>query len=158
MSTEKISLNLSNCELGLPAGQAPRPEVTEVDTGVWIVDNVLSSEECESIIHAAEKIGMEQDGPKTEFRNRSRAIFFCPDASSLVWRRLQHLPLFNSAVTIAKSDTSYHQPPLEGVAGTWDPEGLNICWRVCQYPPTGHFAPHFDSGAPPIRSTGASRA
>lgn len=144
--TEAVQLSRSATELGLVETNELRPRVEARCEGVWVVHDVLSKAECDSIVSSGAALGMRQNGTG-RFRDCTRAIFFAPEASKLVFSRLKHLPLFGDQLEVLPSDKTVHQPPLQGVAGTWQPYGINECWRLCQYKPGGHFAPHFDDGA-----------
>uniref|UniRef100_A0A0G4HRF1 Fe2OG dioxygenase domain-containing protein n=1 Tax=Chromera velia CCMP2878 TaxID=1169474 RepID=A0A0G4HRF1_9ALVE len=119
------------------------PVVEEIEAGsVFLVHNLLSKEECASLIAACKEMNLAKTGSR-KYRDCKRLVAKATAVSEILFNRIRHLPLF-SPLEVDPSDRTFHQPLFEGVAGRWTALGLNDVLRVCLYDPEGHFSPHFD--------------
>jgi hypothetical protein len=131
----------------LPEGLTPRL----VDVGgpanldMFVVDDVLSSAECDSLIHAAESARLTfwdstADEPRRDYRNADTVEVPNVGVAEALWRRVaRHVPptLHVSELT----DPARSQPDLDG---TWAAHGTNQKLLIARYLSGGHFSPHTD--------------
>ena len=105
----------------------------------WVVDDLLSAEECSTHIARAESLGFDEapinapGGPvrREETRNNDRAMVDDVDAAAALWSRLRPaLP------------ESLLQLPLQGLS--WRAVGLNERFRYYRYTPGQRFRWHGD--------------
>lgn len=123
-----------------------------------VVDNFLSSEECDLLIQACEKVGYtfwqqalhhEQDGEKNIDEN-TKAVRIVdtieakfPHLSQIITERIKQ---------VVKLETkSFSEDMLDAEAlferdiqGDWEPYGLSENLLLGRYRPGGHFMPHID--------------
>lgn len=99
-----------------------RADLLDLPVPAFILDNVLSREECAQYIAATEGIGyqsLEKIYP-TQIRDNDRLLTSSPlDASVIFSRVLPHL----------RATDCYHRPVSYSGRGMWVPFGLNECFR-----------------------------
>jgi len=115
----------------------------------FLVDGVLSVDECAALVAAAERVPAAAggftfwgDGAGCEARRLFRSADTLearqPELARELWARMS--PHAGGAVEIGAGSARF-EPDLEGV---WDPIGLNEHLLFARYAPGGHFAPHVD--------------
>lgn len=99
------------------------------DLEVWLAANLLSENECCSLLKKAEEHGFgATDYPKS-YRGNLRLITTDNSLTEAMWHRLQPLV-----------------PPTLSLDGhLWDACGLNECWRLAKYYPGDRFGTHCDA-------------
>lgn len=125
-----------------------------------VLQNILSDEECDSVIRQSEKVGYEMalvnvGGGKqqklTDVRNNDRCIIDDPEFAEVVWQRI--LSAIATDPNLSSSNKDGDELMLEygldrlGVfqhRGTWYSVGLNERLRILRYGPGTYFAPHYD--------------
>lgn len=100
----------------------------------WVIDGVLSEEECKGIIDICEKVGYYGiDHLYTkEKRNNDRSFIVSRESAELLFRRV--LPYLHQ--------TAYYGAAQEA---TWDLEGMEEVFRVNRYLPGKYFKGHYDT-------------
>ncbi len=98
------------------------------DQSAFIVDNVLSGDECAHYIAACERVGyrsLEDEFPR-EYRSNDRVLTLAPPAVvDEVFARVL------SALSVA--DALCAEPLGPGASGVWMPYGLNECFKMGRY-------------------------
>ncbi|EGC35404.1 hypothetical protein DICPUDRAFT_152270 [Dictyostelium purpureum] len=105
----------------------------------FIVNNLLTKEECDYYIKESERKGyvtIEKEFP-THYRNNLRYLGKNDNLSELLWERLE--PLFLS------DDLEGVRPYGFDQGGIWIPVGLDNCFTFGKYLPGGRFKPHYDA-------------
>ena len=114
------------------------PYSTSPDTFCCVVDNVLSHEECKSIVQKAEDVGFSQallnvGGGRqilaTDIRNSDRTMVDDKVFAEILFNRIRHL--------LPTSRASENAPPNTL-------KGLNERLRILRYKPGHDFKPHMD--------------
>jgi len=95
---------------------------------------------------ADESGALEQTKYQVNYRNTERLVFDSTELSELVFSRIK--PFLVESVTVEKGE-EIEKAQAMGTIGTWNLNSLNNCYRLCRYPPGGHFAPHFDGNYVP---------
>lgn len=127
----------------LAASPATATDLAPVD-GV-MVDDLLSADECDNLVEAAEKSGgfafwdPSGDEDRRSVRNADTIELNDPDFCAALWSRLaQFVP---PIVSFVPEDEERFEPDLEG---EWRATGLNPHLLLNRYASGGHFAPHAD--------------
>ena len=107
------------------------------DLDAFVLDNVLTREECAHLIETTETMGYTfwntEEGRK-DFRNADTIEVRHADLADLLWQRMK--PAFQHALEIYQdSDPARWQRDLEG---TWEPVGTNPRLLFARYQPQGH--------------------
>ncbi|EFA86274.1 hypothetical protein PPL_00836 [Heterostelium album PN500] len=105
----------------------------------FLVDNLLSPEECQFYIDESLKKGyrtIEKEFPK-EYRNNTRYLGKCKTLSNVLWTRLQH--------HFKTEEVENIKPYGFDQDGIWIPLGLDDCFTFGRYEPGGRFKPHLDA-------------
>mmetsp|Transcript_19580 Transcript_19580/g.26880 ORF Transcript_19580/g.26880 Transcript_19580/m.26880 type:complete len:276 (-) Transcript_19580:56-883(-) len=123
-------------------------EMKQISESIWIVEDLLTAEECNKLRNAAETEGMVDIGNNSTFsrsvyRDCLRAEVDDEPLAQAVWERLrskvpQEVWVGNGHAEILGVTND------EALFGCWKPCGINHHWRVCCYPGHGHFSPHRD--------------
>jgi len=96
---------------------------------VWLVANLLSENECCSLLKTAEEHGYGATNYAKSYRGNLRLITTDNSLTEAMWHRLQPLV-----------------PPTLSLDGhLWDACGLNECWRLAKYYPGDRFGTHCDA-------------
>jgi len=115
----------------------------------WILDNVLSEEECALLRSQAESAGFTywdtereaSTNPPAQSRDDFRTAFtvetHVPELANVLWERIRP---FMDTIDITK-ESPKHERDIEG---EWYPCGVNPHWLFSRYINGGHFSPHTD--------------
>jgi len=119
--------------------ESPIQRITLLEDA-YILYNVLTIEECNSLISQSE--GMEWESLDWKypipFRKNDRIMGKNINVAELIWKRVEPI-LADISVTVNKGEHKLGSP-----RGLWKPIGLNPKWRICKYTPGGMFGPHYD--------------
>lgn len=128
-------------------GVAPKSVVKKQigDNEVWLVENLLSVEECTAIIDSSEAHGFGPTDFVKSYRGNLRLTVTDLGLADVVWQRLKdvvpaRVTLKAPAELTAESWWS-HYPDVDGA---WKAVGLNECWRLAKYYPGDQFMCHCD--------------
>jgi len=110
----------------------------------FVVDDVLSGEECGFLVEKAEKLGFsfwdERIEKKTAFRNADTVEVVQDELAEFLWGRLKGCC---DEVVVADEDEE-HERWQRDLIGEWEPCGTNRNILFARYRQGGHFAPHTD--------------
>lgn len=116
-----------------------------IPDSAWVVENLLTPDECERFLSAAERAGIAESPSSGDSRYRDSVSVSVDDeemADRVFERIRQHLPQEVRVDERCRNDGLRHSG--KDLYGTWTPCGLNRTWRVACYPGRGHFGPHRD--------------
>lgn len=118
------------------------------DGSAFVLSNVLSQAECESLIRQAEKLGMESCGYSSSIRVTDRVAANSEAVAGVLFDRIK--PFLEPSIDLSDKVWSSLSYP-RGIPGSipnrkWTPIGLNPVFRLCRYKPGGFFLPHHDGG------------
>jgi len=99
------------------------------DREVWLVEDLLTIQECQDLISAAEEYGYGATTYPKAYRGNLRLIATDTSLAAAMWTRLQ----------------PFVPPTLELDGDTWQTVGLNEVWRLSKYHPGDCFQPHCDA-------------
>ena len=117
-----------------------------IKDSAWVVENLLSKEECEDFMQHAINAGIENKKSAGDVRHRDSTMvaFDNAEIAERVFNRIKsclpHLIIIDDSCEIRGLGQN-----REELYGTWRPYGLNSRWRIVCYPGKGHFGPHRDS-------------
>lgn len=136
---ENITLDNSKLKLN----DIKRTEISDFGNEGFLLKNVLTRDECHSIIEIGEHIGFGKIvGATEQYRSAQRIALDTKKLADILWERIK------SHVEDLEFGDDPHLQHIHGIQfqlrGTWKPVGLNHIFRLCRYLPKGHFAPHFD--------------
>ena len=125
----------------------PRPQrrVLPVDSGTdvypsaFVLDGVLTRDECAHYVRACERGGfhsLEREFPR-DYRSNDRVLHLAPPAVVD--------ELFRRLVGGFRAEDALAEPYPAGCGGVWHPRTLNECFKFARYRPGCAFAPHADS-------------
>lgn len=97
---------------------------------VWLVNELLSAEECTRLLVAAEQKGFGATQYPKGYRGNLRLLATDPGLADAVWHRLQ--PLVPATLSLDDGDV-------------WEAVGLNECWRLAKYHEGDQFKGHCDA-------------
>ena len=129
-----------------PPPPPPPPRLPEVqwydrDTGVFVIHDLLSPEECRRIVRMSERMGYTIDAPVSLGRNirRNENCVWIMDqrVNDRVFHRIRHL---------LPHHVDFRGTVMGGGSG---PLGLNRRWRLYRYNPNDIFKRHTDGPWPP---------
>lgn len=112
---------------------------------IWLVEGLLSNDECMSLINRSERIGYGPTDFAKSYRGNLRLTTTDSGLAKSVWKRLQ--PLLPAVLSLKAPrplvDESWwaHYPNVDG---KWEAIGLNECWRLAKYHPGDQFMCHCD--------------
>ncbi len=124
-------------------------DVVEPITGVFYIDNVLSSAECEKLclaVNNSQSLSFWSEGDQLKeefrmFRNANTIEVQSTELVDVVWNRVSRLLNFLELhVEDSVDDMNYERE----LPGHWVPCGLNADILFAKYPSFGSFAPHTD--------------
>jgi hypothetical protein len=134
---------------GAPACALTRTELADPALDGYILDGVLSADECAALVNATEAVGVADGGfsfwgdasgaAHARFRSADTLEAEQPALAAALWARIA--PLAGADVDIGGEVSARWERDLEG---TWEPYGLNTQLLFARYGPGGHFAPHVD--------------
>lgn len=111
----------------------------------WLVEGLLSPEECQALIHKSEEHGFGPTDFVKSYRGNLRLTATDPGLAEAVWERLKALvpASFKLTTPAVLGDANWwsHYPDVDGI---WDASGLNNCWRLAKYYPGDQFRCHCD--------------
>ena len=124
-----------------------RKEKVHGDLEAYVLDDVLSDEECDAIVAAAEGLGFSfwdpAAGAPRDFRNADTIeVSSHPAVADELWRRVRKHVDAEGSILIG--DDEGHCRWERGISGTWHPCGVNDNLLLSRYRSGGHFAPHTD--------------
>jgi len=143
-------------------GPKPRPVVHAVEhidadckqfnARALYVTGLLSQAECSFLIELMGASDVETSDQRNKVRNVGRALFNTPELAHNLYARIEKivapLTLQYTEEQRIQSNTGELGPEhlsIEyGHDGTWNPVGLNECFRFCSYDIGGHFGAHCD--------------
>jgi len=110
-----------------------------LDSGrLFMLSDLLSHDECKSLISLSTKIGFEpvdwEYSP--EYRHCDRLVARSPSLASALWHRVRPM--------LVREDVHGVKPYGFFQEGTWRPIGVNECIRLTRYQEGHHFQPHRD--------------
>lgn len=127
-------------------------QVSPKDTA-YILKNILTKPECLDVIKQAENFGLEDInamGYPRDIRTNDRVSIMSAELAELMFQRARPFlgTIEKPSVEDVKSGTKEAVKGLDerDRAGTWFPDSINPCFRVCRYRPGGHFSCHHDGG------------
>eukprot|EP00440_Ansanella_granifera_P012826 gb/GFBE01013930.1/.p1 GENE.gb/GFBE01013930.1/~~gb/GFBE01013930.1/.p1 ORF type:complete len:396 (+),score=92.88 gb/GFBE01013930.1/:1-1188(+) len=123
---------------------APTVERKEIDgCDAFILDGVLTSEECDLLIAQAEGLWSfwetDPDRPRASFRNAHTVEVTHHELAERIWSRVQ--ALVQPSVSILDDDDPRFEVDIEG---SWVPYAMNPNMLLSRYLSGGHFSPHTD--------------
>ena len=117
---------------------------------IWLVDELLSKDECAQLISRAEAHGFGTTHYEHSYRGNLRLTTTDTSLAEAVWARLRAVvpPRLTLTKPEREADTYWwdHYPDAEG---EWDPYGLNECWRLAKYRAGDRFLCHCDEAYSP---------
>eukprot|EP00913_Durusdinium_trenchii_P026721 g25068.t1 len=117
-----------------------RSEIPGCDA--FVLDNVLTKEECEALIHQAQGLWTfwENDPgrPRISFRNAFTVEVTHPTLAERLWQRVA--PWVRPEVQLSEEDPRFEVD----IEGSWQPYGVNPKLLLSRYLDGGHFSPHTD--------------
>lgn len=130
----------------------PRIKAVENVPHSYIIDNVLSEEECRSLRREIDQHpvlsfwceGRENDADTRSFRNVRTIELYSHRLADSVWKRIEGLVKDCLHVCLDNEEHDDYERELEG---DWVPSGLNPDSLFARYPSHGSFAPHTDGRA-----------
>mmetsp|Transcript_20008 Transcript_20008/g.46571 ORF Transcript_20008/g.46571 Transcript_20008/m.46571 type:complete len:311 (+) Transcript_20008:73-1005(+) len=109
----------------------------------FVIDGVLSREECVDLLQAADGLWSFWDTAArpqhVDFRNAYTVEVTHQELADRIWKRVK--PLVNPQVEILDEDDERHEVDIEG---SWKPYGVNPKLLLSRYTNGGHFSPHTD--------------
>lgn len=116
-----------------------------IKDSAWVVDDLLTPEECQGFMDRAIDAGIEGKTAAGDVRHRNSTTVALDDAemADRIFERIKdHIP--REVVVDEDCDNPGLREHVSELLGTWRPCGLNERWRVVCYPGSGHFGPHRD--------------
>jgi len=124
-------------------------QAERVSEGAFIIDDVLSEEECSFICEKLDKCDSmsfwNPEGRKTkivQFRNVDTIEIYSQNVADVLWTRIKDSGISTDTFI---SDSVTSDVYETGCDGTWTAQGLNNHLLFAKYPSGGSFAPHTDS-------------
>jgi len=119
----------------------------------WLLQNILTPEECKVLIEGLEKQGFDPVGSMPEYRSCFRKQFKDKELGEWLWQKIKsHVP--NSLMMEEDKegedeeiDEDDEEPEPE--LFFWQAVGLYDLPRCCKYSPGHHFASHYDYAVHP---------
>ena len=117
---------------------------------IWLVDELLSKDECAQLISRAEAHGFGTTHYEHSYRGNLRLTTTDTSLAEAVWARLRAVvpPRLTLTKPEREADTYWwdHYPDAEG---EWEAYGLNECWRLAKYRAGDRFLCHCDEAYSP---------
>jgi len=109
-------------------------------TRCFLIRNVLTDDECSSLINAAEETGFSHSDVAGEYpadyRNNERIICISQEMANCLWPRIQQY--------LTPADIENIAPYGFGKEGIWLPVHLNEAFMISRYNPGSFFKAHYD--------------
>jgi len=124
---------------------AVKPDVSRWEVkgcDAFVLDNVLTPEECQALIKQANghwSFWDDSDQPRVTFRNAYTIEVAHEEMADLIWQRIGHL--VNPSLRFEDEDDERFEVDIEGA---WVPYGINSRLLLSKYNEGGHFSPHTD--------------
>jgi hypothetical protein len=113
------------------------------DGSAFVLENVLTPGECESLKQRGHELGYEDCGYNKNIRVTDRVIYPSQQVAKHLFERIA--PFLGSAVDLTCPMTEWQTGLRKDLRpGRWVPYGLNDHFRLCRYMPGGFFLPHYD--------------
>jgi len=116
------------------------------DGSAFILENLLTPDECRAFIEAGEAAGFSDCGHDVDMisvRVTDRVFIPSPQLARALFQRIR--PHLSGAVDLSGTMEALPQGLREDLLpGEWIPCGLNSLLRMCRYQPGGFFLPHRD--------------
>ena len=131
----------------LEARQAPSFARTVSSDKIWLVDGLLSKDECAQLISRAEAHGFGTTHYEPSYRGNLRLTTTDASLAEAVWARLRAVVPLRLTLKKPECETEGstfwwdHYPDAEG---EWEAYGLNECWRLAKYRAGDRFLCHCD--------------
>lgn len=119
-----------------------RREVADGATDAFVLDGVLTKEECSALIERAEGLWSFWDDsscPRVSFRNAETIEVTHEELADRIWQRVAGL--VNPSLTFEDDDDPRFEVDIQG---TWQPYAMNPKKLLSKYVGGGHFSPHTD--------------
>jgi len=136
---EEVSHDRFVIPASIPIPTVSRRNVEGCDA--FVLDGVLSSEECASLVEQAEGLWSFWDNsatPRVSFRNAFTIEVTHQDLADRIWSRVGHL--VTPCVSISEEDERFEVD----IEGDWKPYAMNPKLLLSRYLDGGHFSPHTD--------------
>ncbi|KAK3256193.1 hypothetical protein CYMTET_34659 [Cymbomonas tetramitiformis] len=149
-AVDKAETNLSHlldsilCKEGIcaaPSTAVTRRELHSGDLDAFVLENVLSDEECAALIENTEAMGYSfwnPSGERRDFRSADTVEVKHQRIAEDLWGRVRGL--FASDVRVVKDEPRWER----GMEGTWRAVGVNSDLLFAKYGAGCHFSPHTD--------------
>eukprot|EP01006_Ploeotia_vitrea_P044004 TRINITY_DN66796_c8_g12_i2.p1 TRINITY_DN66796_c8_g12~~TRINITY_DN66796_c8_g12_i2.p1 ORF type:complete len:260 (-),score=29.31 TRINITY_DN66796_c8_g12_i2:465-1244(-) len=130
------------------ASESPQAKKQPLNSGLdgFIVDDMLSEEECVELVRSAAEMGYSFWNPnpecKTDYRNAFTVEITHEGLAAHLWQRgiADFVP-----PTICFTEEDEENGKCEkGMVGSWHAYGINPTLLFVSYPEGGHFSPHTD--------------
>eukprot|EP01120_Amphizonella_sp_Union-15-10_P008922 TRINITY_DN3297_c0_g2_i1.p1 TRINITY_DN3297_c0_g2~~TRINITY_DN3297_c0_g2_i1.p1 ORF type:complete len:224 (+),score=17.62 TRINITY_DN3297_c0_g2_i1:101-772(+) len=106
----------------------------------WVIENLLTSKECNELIAVAENKGFELIAGVKNYRFCERLVIEDTQLISWLWERLRpHVPQF-----LRMAEETEEDEDSPGEIYHWSVSGLHPYLRACKYSPGHHFNTHYD--------------
>lgn len=138
----RVSLDALSNEHWDPSG-CTREDIACVPRA-FLLRNLLTADECEAVLDSAERVGYAGFAKSAEYRNQERMICFDGDIAAAVFERIRPFMQGDEHVEVTGEQAASYECTHDS-EGRWSAVGLNELIRVMNYPPGGHFAPHYDA-------------
>mmetsp|Transcript_14877 Transcript_14877/g.15594 ORF Transcript_14877/g.15594 Transcript_14877/m.15594 type:complete len:277 (+) Transcript_14877:52-882(+) len=99
------------------------------DKEIFLIDNLLSKEECQRIINTSNEVGFGKTNYPKHYRGNLRLIVNDNKLAEVLWERIVNF---------------VPQTVIED-GSTWTSYGLNDCWRLAKYYSGDRFGAHVDA-------------
>jgi hypothetical protein len=122
------------------------PQLTEFLPSAWLIDSLLSPEECEELIQVAKTHGIEDMSMSGDLRHRQRvtARMELPHVAERIWGRIRDLiPQEIVVASAAEAPPGVLYP--SSCIGTWKPSMIGTRVNVALCTGKGHLAAHRDA-------------
>jgi hypothetical protein len=129
---------LQPAPLSIPSVPTTKQPLHIPDARCFLLDPILTSEECKYYIYETEKIGYEtldKEYPK-EYRSNERVLVKSPALAKILWKKIE---------PYCQKEFLNVKPFGFGNEGLWKPIGLNEVIKFAKYKPGGKFLPHVDN-------------
>lgn len=122
--------------------------------GVYYIDNVLTSQECDALVQEIDKnqnisfwcLDKKDDPSTRSYRNAETIEMHSDTFANLLWSRVAHIVTEHLPQVEIKDDQDDSDFERD-LVGKWIPVGANPDSLFARYPHFGHFAPHTDGRA-----------
>eukprot|EP01068_Selenidium_serpulae_P007644 Selendium_serpulae@DN4767_c0_g1_i1.p1 len=125
-----------------PSAPVPSFQPMGHGTNAFVVENLLTPEECKSLIASTENAGYSywnpEDPDSFDFRSAYTVEIDAPNLAKTIWSRLSQF--FQDELVMNEDDELCER----GMAGSWIPSGIYTKMLFARYYKDQHFGPHTD--------------